>query len=100
MDALQDTEVSTHSDYTTKSRNYELGMAHESMAAKIQGNVIFDPSSTLPREVLLETTLNAFGYSMDIWEVCTVLLAHNYLCHFYTFNAELYSWGFILFDGT
>uniref|UniRef100_A0AAZ1X7E0 Vitellogenin domain-containing protein n=1 Tax=Oreochromis aureus TaxID=47969 RepID=A0AAZ1X7E0_OREAU len=69
MDALQDTEVSTHSDYTTKSRNYELGMAHESMAAKIQGNVIFDPSSTLPREVLLETTLNAFGYSMDIWEV-------------------------------
>ncbi|XP_030577076.1 apolipoprotein B-100-like [Archocentrus centrarchus] len=69
MDALQDTDVSTHNDYTTKSRSYELGVAHESMAAKIQGDVIFDPSSTLPREVLLETTLKVFGYSMDIWEV-------------------------------
>ncbi|XP_023122791.2 apolipoprotein B-100-like [Amphiprion ocellaris] len=69
MDALQDTDVETHNEYTTKSRNYKLGMAHESMQAGIQGNVIFDPSSQLPREVLLETTLKVFGYSMDIWEV-------------------------------
>ncbi|XP_040920076.1 apolipoprotein B-100-like [Toxotes jaculatrix] len=69
MDALHGTDVATHNDYTTKSRNYKLGMAHESMQAAIQGNVIFDPSSQLPREVLLETTLKAFGFSMDIWEV-------------------------------
>lgn len=70
MDAMQDTNVATHSDYTTKSRNYKLGVAHENMQASIQGNVIFDPSNQLPREVLLETTLKAFGFSMNIWEVC------------------------------
>eukprot|EP00064_Thunnus_orientalis_P009740 superscaffoldBa00001255_g9766 len=69
MDALQDTDVTTHNDYTTKSRNYKLGMAHESTQANIQGNIVFDPSSHLPREVMLETTLKAFGYNMDLWEV-------------------------------
>ncbi|KAM9338993.1 apolipoprotein B-100-like [Symphorus nematophorus] len=69
MDALQDTEVTTHNDYTTMSRNYELGVAQENMAANIQGNIIFDPSSQLPREVMLETTLKAFGFNMDVWEV-------------------------------
>ncbi|XP_054618361.1 apolipoprotein B-100-like [Dunckerocampus dactyliophorus] len=69
MDALQDIDVVTHNDYTTKSRNYKLGVAHENMQANIQGNVIFDPSNHLPREVLLESTLKAFGYNMDMWEV-------------------------------
>uniref|UniRef100_A0A8D3B7A4 Vitellogenin domain-containing protein n=1 Tax=Scophthalmus maximus TaxID=52904 RepID=A0A8D3B7A4_SCOMX len=69
MDALQDTDVATHNDYTTKSRNYKLGVAHESMQAAIQGNIVFDPSNQLPREVLLETTLKAFGFNLDIWEV-------------------------------
>ncbi|XP_038134630.1 apolipoprotein B-100-like [Cyprinodon tularosa] len=66
---LMDTDISTHNDYTTKSRNYKLGIAHENMEASIQGNVIFDPSNQLPREVLLETTLKAFGYNLDIWEL-------------------------------
>lgn len=70
MGVLQDTDVVTHNDYITKSRNYKLGVAHKNMHANIQGNVIFDPSNQLPKEVLLETTLEAFGYSMDIWEVC------------------------------
>lgn len=68
MDALQDTDVTTHSDYTTKSRNYKL--------AGVQGHIVFDPSSQLPREVLLETTLKAFGFNMDIWEVCSTA-GHN-----------------------
>ncbi|XP_012724535.2 apolipoprotein B-100 isoform X1 [Fundulus heteroclitus] len=67
--ALKNTDIFTHDDYTTKSRNYKLGVAHENSEASIQGNVIFDPSNQLPREVLLETTLKAFGYSLDIWEV-------------------------------
>lgn len=62
-------EVFTHSDYTSKSRNYKLGVTYEDMQASIQGNVFFDPSSKLPREVLLETTLKAFGFNMDVWEV-------------------------------
>ncbi|KAM4712808.1 apolipoprotein B-100-like [Anableps anableps] len=69
LHALENTDISTHSDYTTKSRNYKLGVAHEKMEARIQGNVIFDSSNQLPREVLLETTLKAFGYSFDIWEL-------------------------------
>lgn len=69
MNALQGIDIAAHSEYTTKSRSYKLGVAHENMEASIQGSVIFDPSSQLPREALLETTLKAFGYSMDIWEV-------------------------------
>uniref|UniRef100_A0A8C3ALV4 Vitellogenin domain-containing protein n=1 Tax=Cyclopterus lumpus TaxID=8103 RepID=A0A8C3ALV4_CYCLU len=69
MDALKDTEVTTHSDYATKSRNYKLGLAQGSMQAAVLGNIVFDPSSQLPREVLLETTLKAFGFSMDLWEI-------------------------------
>ncbi|KAM4528942.1 apolipoprotein B-100-like [Fundulus diaphanus] len=69
LNALKNTDISTHGDYTTMSRNYKLGVAQENVEASIQGNVIFDPSNQLPREVLLETTLKAFGYSLDIWEL-------------------------------
>ncbi|XP_028996434.1 apolipoprotein B-100-like [Betta splendens] len=69
MDAVQDSDVATHNDYATKSRNYKLDMGLESLQADIQSNIIFDPSSKLPREVMLETTLKAFGFNMDIWEV-------------------------------
>ncbi|XP_072772227.1 apolipoprotein B-100-like [Nerophis lumbriciformis] len=68
IDALQDIDVGTHDDYMTKSRNYKLGVAHENMQVNIQGNLIFDPSNHLPREILLESTLKAFGYNMDMWE--------------------------------
>lgn len=70
MDTLKDTDFATHYDYTTKSRNYKLDMGHENLMAGVQSNIVFDPSSRLPREVLLETTLKAFGFNMDIWEVC------------------------------
>jgi len=71
LEALQSDEmdVAAHTEYTTMSRNYKLGMEQESVQANIRGNVVFDPSSQLPREVLLETTLKAFGYNMDMWEV-------------------------------
>lgn len=48
--------------YDATSRNFRL--------PGVQGNLIFDPSSQLPREVLLETSLEAFGYKMDLFEVC------------------------------
>lgn len=77
MDVMKDTEVVTHDDYTTMSRNYKMGVANEYMKATVQGNVLFDPTSQLPREVLLETTLKAFGFSMDIWEVCCTINHNN-----------------------
>uniref|UniRef100_A0A673JJC8 Apolipoprotein B-100-like n=1 Tax=Sinocyclocheilus rhinocerous TaxID=307959 RepID=A0A673JJC8_9TELE len=55
---MQDDEVLTHSNYTQLSRNY-----------KMDGSIIFDPSSHLPREVMLETTLKAFGYNLDFMEI-------------------------------
>ncbi|KAK2890072.1 hypothetical protein Q8A73_018372 [Channa argus] len=67
--SLQDVDVTTHYNYATKSRNYKLGVGPDSLQAGIKSNIVFDPSSQLPREVLLETTLNAFGFNMDIWEV-------------------------------
>ncbi|XP_053300638.1 apolipoprotein B-100 [Pleuronectes platessa] len=70
IDALEDTDVVTHNDYTTKSRSYKLDVAQDdNMKAAIQGNIIFDPSNQLPREMLLETTLNAFGFNLDILEI-------------------------------
>ncbi|KAM6992474.1 apolipoprotein B-100-like [Tautogolabrus adspersus] len=61
VDALEDTEVIAHGEYSTQSRNYKL--------SGIQGNIVFDPSSQIPREMLLETTLKAFGFNMDVWEI-------------------------------
>ena len=74
MEVLQNTDVPTHTDYTTLSRNYKLGMAHKSMQANTKGNIIFDVSSQLPREVMLETTMEVFGYTVDMWEVRTATL--------------------------
>ncbi|TNN45216.1 Apolipoprotein B-100 [Liparis tanakae] len=39
MAALTDIEVTTHSDYATKSRNYKLGLAQGSMQAAVLGNI-------------------------------------------------------------
>lgn len=40
------------------------------VSVKIEGNLIFDPSSYLPRESLLKTTLTVFGLaSLDLFEV-------------------------------
>uniref|UniRef100_G3N4P3 Vitellinogen open beta-sheet domain-containing protein n=1 Tax=Gasterosteus aculeatus TaxID=69293 RepID=G3N4P3_GASAC len=36
----------------------------------VQSNIIFNGTDTLPKEVMLETTLNAFNYNYDIFEVC------------------------------
>lgn len=44
----------------------------------VQSNVIFDGKDTLPKEVMLETTLKVFGYNYDIFEVC--LQKHIFIC--------------------
>lgn len=80
MNALQVTGIATHNEYTL-SRNYKLGVTHDNMEASIQGSMIFDPSSQLPREALLETTLKAFGYSMDMWEVGSPYVSQRSALH-------------------
>uniref|UniRef100_A0A674EI14 Apolipoprotein Bb, tandem duplicate 1 n=1 Tax=Salmo trutta TaxID=8032 RepID=A0A674EI14_SALTR len=43
------------------SRNYMIG--------SVQGNMLFEGTSYLPKEVMLEMTLKAFGYNVDMVEV-------------------------------
>lgn len=50
-------------DATKFSRNYKIG--------SLEGNMIFDNEKKLPTEVMLEMTLNAFGYDIDMVEVHT-----------------------------
>uniref|UniRef100_A0A8C7F9V4 Vitellogenin domain-containing protein n=1 Tax=Oncorhynchus kisutch TaxID=8019 RepID=A0A8C7F9V4_ONCKI len=70
LDVLADhTIATTHGDYTTMSRNYKMDAAMNNMKTSMQGNMIFDPTSQLPKEIMLETTLKAFGYNMDMWEI-------------------------------
>ena len=48
-------------DPTKFSRNYMIG--------SVQGNMLFEGTSYLPKEVMLEMTLKAFGYNVDMMEV-------------------------------
>ncbi|CAB1331056.1 unnamed protein product, partial [Coregonus sp. 'balchen'] len=63
-EALQDHQHSVN-PFTTMSRNYKMDTAMGS----IKSNMIFDSTPSLPKEVLLETTLKAFGYNGDMLEV-------------------------------
>ncbi|KAL7888295.1 hypothetical protein AOLI_G00032690 [Acnodon oligacanthus] len=61
LDALQGNEVEKVMDPTKFSRHYKIG--------SLVGNMIFEKASKLPKEVMLEMTLNAFGYDIDMFEV-------------------------------
>lgn len=48
-------------DPTKFSRFYKMG--------SLEGNMIFESPTELPRELMLEMTLDAFGFDMDLVEV-------------------------------
>lgn len=64
-------------DFAKSSRNYQYsknlnipGMADsDNVAAKVEGNIIYDSTGYMPREVMLKETLNVFGQSVDMFEV-------------------------------
>ncbi|KAM6915035.1 apolipoprotein Bb, tandem duplicate 1 [Xenentodon cancila] len=60
-DALQNNEIGPNMEPISYSRNYKLG--------SLQGNMIFEGVSYLPKEVMLEMTLKAFGFEIDMLEV-------------------------------
>lgn len=60
-DALQGNDLPTVQDFRKFSQNYKMGF--------LQGNTIFDSTGYMPKEVMLETTLKAFGYHFDVFEV-------------------------------
>jgi len=63
-------------DFRKFSRNYQISKSvsiplFDPVSAKIEGNLVFDPSSYLPKESMLKTTLTVFGIaSLDLFEVC------------------------------
>ncbi|KAM7395255.1 hypothetical protein PAMA_006831 [Pampus argenteus] len=59
--ALQGNEIGRIMDPTKFSRNYKIG--------SVEGNMIFEGTSYLPKEVMLEMTLKAFGYDIDMMEI-------------------------------
>ncbi|XP_026088611.1 apolipoprotein B-100-like [Carassius auratus] len=61
LNALQGNEIRNSTDPTKYSRNYKIG--------SLEGNVIFESEELLPNEVILEMTLNAFGYDIDMFEI-------------------------------
>uniref|UniRef100_A0A8C4GXR4 Vitellogenin domain-containing protein n=1 Tax=Dicentrarchus labrax TaxID=13489 RepID=A0A8C4GXR4_DICLA len=61
LDALQGNEIGATMDPTKFSRNYKIG--------SLEGNMIFEGTSYLPKEAMLEMTLKAFGYEIDMMEV-------------------------------
>lgn len=58
---VQENEIGPIMDPTKFSRNYKMG--------SVEGNMIFEGDSYLPKEVMLEMTLKAFGYDIDMLEV-------------------------------
>ncbi|XP_039527523.1 apolipoprotein B-100-like isoform X2 [Pimephales promelas] len=59
-EAFQGNEIEMLMEPNELSRYYRLG--------SLEGNMIFESSNELPREVMLEMTLNAFGFDMDLIE--------------------------------
>ncbi|KAM8832924.1 apolipoprotein Bb, tandem duplicate 1 [Spinachia spinachia] len=60
-DAVQSNELGQTMHPTKFSRNYKIG--------SVEGNMIFEGTSYLPKEVMLEMTLKAFGYDIDMMEI-------------------------------
>lgn len=57
------------------SRNYKV----DSPLGSARTNIIFDGRDTLPKELMLETTLKVFDYNYDIFEVCFQKCIHIYI---------------------
>lgn len=61
QDALQGNEIDSVIDPIIFSRHYKIG--------SLEGNMIFEEVGYLPKEVMLELTLKAFGFEIDMLEV-------------------------------
>lgn len=66
QDALQGNEIDPNMDPINFSRHYKIG--------SLEGNMIFEEVGYLPKEVMLEMTLKAFGFEIDMMEVSILRL--------------------------
>uniref|UniRef100_A0A8C2XEB4 Apolipoprotein B n=1 Tax=Cyclopterus lumpus TaxID=8103 RepID=A0A8C2XEB4_CYCLU len=63
--ALRDQLPPTNKVFDGMSRNCKI----DSPLGSVQSNIIFDTTDTLPKELMLETTLKVFNFNYDIFEV-------------------------------
>lgn len=77
-EAMKKSVVAPYFDPMTLSSNYKLG--------SLESNMIYESGSYLPKEVMLDMTLKAFGFEIDMMEV-TIL---NHL-------SQVVLWGFSTF---
>ncbi|XP_068793169.1 apolipoprotein B-100 [Struthio camelus] len=74
-EALKGNQVPTASDFRKFSQNYQISKkvslpGVDPISAKVEGNVIFDPNTYVPKETMLKTTLNMYGFhESDIFEL-------------------------------
>ncbi|RLW12230.1 hypothetical protein DV515_00000662 [Chloebia gouldiae] len=73
-EALKGNQLPTAKDFRKFSQNYQISKSVsvpgiDTISAKVEGNVIFDPNSYIPKETMLKTTLHAYGFdSSDVFE--------------------------------
>ncbi|NXX74093.1 APOB protein, partial [Urocolius indicus] len=74
-EALKGNQVPTATDFRRFSQNYQISKrvsipGVDPVSAKVEGNVVFDPNSYIPKETMLKTTLNAYGFGpSDVFEL-------------------------------
>ncbi|NXF85617.1 APOB protein, partial [Eubucco bourcierii] len=74
-EALKGNQVPTDKDFRKFSWNYQISKrvsvpGVDPISAKVEGNVVFDPSSYVPKETMLKTTLDVYGFGpSDIFEL-------------------------------
>uniref|UniRef100_A0A8C9NJL4 Apolipoprotein B n=1 Tax=Serinus canaria TaxID=9135 RepID=A0A8C9NJL4_SERCA len=74
-EALKGNQLPTAKDFKKFSQNYQISKrvsvpGIDPISAKVEGNVIFDPSSYIPKETMLKTTLHAYGFDpSDVFEL-------------------------------
>ncbi|NXY41420.1 APOB protein, partial [Ceuthmochares aereus] len=74
-EALKGNQLPTAKDFRKFSQNYQISKrvsvpGLDPVSAKVEGNVIFDPASYVPKESMLKTTLDVYGFGpSDIFEL-------------------------------
>lgn len=74
-EALKGNQLPTAKDFRKFSQNYQISErvsvpGIDPISAKVEGNVIFDSNSYIPKETMLKTTLHAYGFDpSDVFEV-------------------------------
>ncbi|XP_051665843.1 apolipoprotein B-100 isoform X2 [Manacus candei] len=74
-EALKGNEFPTAKDFRKFSQNYQISKrvsvpGIDPISTKVEGNVVFDPNSYVPKETMLKTTLHVYGFHpSDIFEL-------------------------------